>query len=232
MLAALAVAALVVRFVAAIVAGEAPYLDPAYYEVVARRLATGDGFSVPVLWSFLDVGGRLPADPQLPIPSNRHWMPLASIVSAASMVLFGDSDLAARLPSIVLGAALVPFTAFIGWDLWRSRTVALLAGLLALFAGPMLLYLPLVEAFALFGIAGAAAIYASVRAMRDEGSGRWLVLAGVMVAVATLTRVDGLLLGAAPATAWLVRRGIGPWRRPGRSIGVGWGVAAAGAALP
>ena len=234
LLAAFAVVALAARLVAAIIVGDAPYLDPAYYEVVARRLVAGDGFSVPVLWSFLDVGSQLPADPQLPIPSNRHWMPLASVLSAISMAVFGTSTLAAQLPSIVLGAALVPLTVFIAWDLWRSRTVAVVSGVLALLAGPMLVYLPLVESFALFGVAGATAIYASIRAVRDDRGGPWLLLAGVMVATATLTRIDGILLGAAPLTAWLVRRGIGPWHRPGTRIGFGWalvGVIAAGAVL-
>ncbi|MBA2264358.1 MAG: glycosyltransferase family 39 protein, partial [Chloroflexi bacterium] len=218
----LGIVALLVRAGAALLVGDAPYLDPAYYELVARRLASGEGFTVPVLWSFLEVGGVLPAEPHLPLPSNGHWMPLTSILAAGSMALFGDSRLAAQLPSIVLGAALVPATALVAWDLWHSRRVALVSGMLALFAGPMLLYVPMVDSFALFGTAGAAALYASTRAVRDASGGRWLVLAGVAAAVATLTRIDGLLLGIAPLTAWLIRRGIGPWRAAGRPIGLGW----------
>ncbi len=57
--------------------------------MVAEQLATGHGFSAPVLWSFLEVGGSLPADPMLPVPSNGHWMPLTSIVAAAGMALLG-----------------------------------------------------------------------------------------------------------------------------------------------
>ena len=47
-------------------------------------------------------------------------------------------------------------------------------------------------------------------------------MSGAFVGLATLARVDGLLLAAAPATAWLVDRGWGPWRdgEPGRRLGV------------
>jgi predicted membrane-bound spermidine synthase len=74
--------------------------------MVAEQLAAGHGFSAPVLWSFLEVGGRLPVDPMLPVPSNGHWMPLTSIVAAGSMAVFGDllgSYRAAQLPMILLG---------------------------------------------------------------------------------------------------------------------------------
>lgn len=227
----LGLAALMLRAAAAVLVAEPPYLDPAYYELVARRLADGEGFNVPVLWSFLEVGGRLPDAPTLPVPSNGHWMPLTAVIGAASILLFGESRLAAELPSILLGAALVPLTALVAWELWGSRRVALISGVLALFAGPMLVYLPLIDSFALFGIAGAGGVYAAMRAVRDPEGARWLVLSGALCGVATLTRVDGLLLAVAPATAWLVRRGIGPWRVARPPIGLGWALGAALAAL-
>ena len=52
--------ALLARVLAAALIGWAPYTDPSYYTLVATRLAEGHGFTVPVLWSFLEVGGRLP----------------------------------------------------------------------------------------------------------------------------------------------------------------------------
>jgi hypothetical protein len=83
------VAAIVARIAAALVIDYSPYTDPAYYAMVAQQLATGHGFSAPVLWSFLEVGGTLPTDPGLPVPSNGHWMPLTSIAAAAGMALLG-----------------------------------------------------------------------------------------------------------------------------------------------
>lgn len=226
--------ALVTRALAAWLVGDPPYLDPAYYEVVARRLASGDGFSVPVLWSFLEVGGQLPADPQLPVPSNRHWMPLTSVVSALSMMVLGPSRLAAQLPMIVLGAALAPLTALVTWELWRNLTAARISALLAVFAGPMLLLASQVDNFAIFGVTGFGALYASTRAVRTldrAAAARWLVLSGAFCGLATLARIDGLLLLVSPFAAWLARH-RGRRTHPDRAaLGAGWLLAALVAAL-
>jgi 4-amino-4-deoxy-L-arabinose transferase-like glycosyltransferase len=207
----LTAAALVARIAATILVDYSPYTDPAYYAMVAEQLATGQGFSAPVLWSFLEVGGRLPADPGLPVPSNGHWMPLTSIVAAAGMALLGPDLRVAQLPILALGVALVPFTYLVGSDLYQSRRIAVLASVLSIFAGPLLIMYPTVDNFAVFGAAGAVAIWAALRAMRPGRASAWLVVSGAAVGLATLARVDGLLLAVAPLTAWLVDRGFGPW---------------------
>lgn len=207
----------------------APYTDPAYYSLVAERLADGHGFTIPVLWSFLEVGGRLPPDPMLPVPSNGHFMPLTSIVAAGSIWLFGSALgdwRAAQLPMILLGALLVPLTYYVAHQLWPTRGVAWGAALLALLAGPMLVYYPLVDNFAVFGVCGAAAIWASIRAVRARSPGPWLAAAGLAAGLATLARLDGVLLAVAPATAWVVSQSWSSW--PSR---LGWGVASAAAFL-
>jgi hypothetical protein len=147
----LGVLALVVRSLTAWLLPFPPYTDAAYYQLVAERLADGHGFTVPVLWSFLEVGGRLPADPMLPVPSNGHWMPLTSIVAAGFMAVFGPDWRVAQIPMVILSAALVPFTYLIAWEMWASRRSAAIAAILALFAGPLLVHYPLVENFAVFG---------------------------------------------------------------------------------
>jgi 4-amino-4-deoxy-L-arabinose transferase-like glycosyltransferase len=221
--------ALVVRATAALLVDYAPYGDPAYYQLVAQELAGGHGFTVPVLWSFLDVGGHLPADPTLPIPSNGHWMPLTSIVAAGSIAVFGDllgPWRAGQLPMVVIGAALVPVTYYLTRDLWESRFHAWVAALLVLAAGPLLVMAPLVDAFVVFGAAGVAAIWCSTQAVRAPRAGPWMVAAGALVGLATLARVDGLLLAVAPATAWATRRDWSGW--PAR---IGWGAGSLVAAL-
>jgi 4-amino-4-deoxy-L-arabinose transferase-like glycosyltransferase len=217
----LATVALVVRVAAAIPVDYVPYTDPAYYAMVAEQLATGHGFTAPVLWSFLEVGGYLPADPGLPVPSNGHWMPLTSIVAAAGMALLGTDLPAAQVPIVVLGVALVPFTYRMGIDLYQSRRVAVVAAVLAIFAGPLLIMYPTIDNFAVFGMAGAMAIWAALRAVRPGRASAWLVVSGAAVGLATLARVDGLLLAVAPLTAWLVDRGIGPWTGGGARR-LGW----------
>jgi 4-amino-4-deoxy-L-arabinose transferase-like glycosyltransferase len=219
--------ALGVRIAAALLLDYAPYTDPAYYRLVADQLAAGHGFTVPVLWSFLEVGGRLPLHPTLPVPSNGHWMPLTSILAAGSMWLLGGvlgEGRAAQVPTILLGAALVPFTYLIAWELWGARFTAWVAALLVLLAGPLLVMVPLVDSFAVFGAAGAVCIWCSTRAVRAARPGPWLAAAGAAAALATLARVDGLLLVIAPLVAWVGRRDWASW-----PIRAAWGVASAGA---
>jgi 4-amino-4-deoxy-L-arabinose transferase-like glycosyltransferase len=221
--------ALAARLGAAALVGYPPYTDPAYYSLVAQQLAAGHGFSVPVLWSFLEVGGKLPANPTLPVPSNGHWMPLTSILASGSVALLGSTLgpwRAAEVPTILLGSALVPFTYLVTWELWRSRATARAAALLVLLGGPLLVMVPLVDNFAVFGAAGAAAIWCSTRAVGAPRPGPWLVAAGLAAGLATLARIDGLLLAVAPAAAWLVRRDWSSW--PAR---LGWGLASAAAFL-
>ena len=225
-LVALFVLALGTRIAAALPFDYAPYTDPAYYRLVADQLAAGHGFSVPVLWSFLEVGGQLPLHPTLPVPSNGHWMPLTSILAAASISMLGGvlgEGRAAQVPTILLGAALVPFTYLVTVELWRARFTAWIAALLVVLGGPLLVMTPLVDSFAVFGVAGAACIWCSIRAVRAVRPGPWLVTAGATAALATLARVDGLLLVAAPLVAWAVRRDWPSW--PMRAA---WGLAAAG----
>ena len=65
------------------------YPDSFYYVDVARALAAGHGLNVDFVWIFAEVGGMLPADAVLPIPSNAHWLPLASFIQAPFIVADG-----------------------------------------------------------------------------------------------------------------------------------------------
>ena len=90
--------ALVVRVVLIVQFPDPAYPDSFYYVDVARALAAGHGFNVDFIWIFAEVGGTIPADPVLPIPSNAHWMPLASLVQVPFIVVFGDGGLGVRAP--------------------------------------------------------------------------------------------------------------------------------------
>ncbi len=229
-LAILTGAALVVRAIAAWLVPFPPHVDAAYYTMVAEQLATGNGFTAPALWSFLEVGGRLPAAPALPVPSNGHWMPLTSVVSGGFMSVLGADWRAGQVPMIILSSLLVPMTYLIGLDIWSSRRVALVGAVLMLAAGPLLLMYPLVESFALFGVLGSLALWASVRAVDATRPGPWLVLAGAAAGLASLTRIDGVLLTLAPATAWLLHRPFGQASAFGSPLrAIAWGAASTAA---
>jgi len=220
--------ALVARVLAVIVVPWPPFTDPAYYSMIAQRLAEGHGFTAPVMWSFIEVGSVLPDPAVLPIPSNAHWMPLTSIVSAASMAVFGPTYVAGTVPLVILSALLVPFTYLVTIEIWGSRGRALLAAALAIFAGPLFIMYPTTDNFAVFGATGAASLYCSMRAVRADRPGLWLVAAGAFAGLATLSRIDGVFLAVGVAVAWLVRRGWTPWR-PAALGGatLGWGVGSA-----
>jgi hypothetical protein len=221
----LGAAALVARAIAVIVLPWPPFTDPAYYSMIAQRLAEGHGFSAPVLYSFIEVGSRIPDPAILPVPSNAHWMPLTSIVAAASMAVFGSSYVAGTIPLAILSALLAPLTYLVTIELWRSRWMAIVAGVLAIFAGPLLIMYPTTDNFAVFGATGAASLYCCMRAVRSPVAGRWLVGGAAFAGLATLARIDGALLTLAVAAAWFVRRGWGPLKVRGSAVSVAWGAA-------
>ncbi|MGH2382711.1 MAG: ArnT family glycosyltransferase, partial [Candidatus Limnocylindria bacterium] len=214
----------------ALVVDAAPWTDSAYYFVSGRQMATGQGMTVPLVWSVLETGGRLPADPTLPIPSHAHWMPLTAFVAAAGMAIGGQSELASRVPFILLATAMTPVAYWFAWQTWRSRSAAIASGLLVIFSGPLLLFGSIVENYAVFGLAGAGALHAAMRSVADPlHRRRWLIGSGLLVGVATLARIEGVLLSLATATAWLIGMGWAPWRVDGPRPGWLTGFASAGA---
>jgi hypothetical protein len=118
------------------------YMDAEYYFAGALQLIDGQGFSEPYLWNYL-------SDPQgLPTPSHTYWMPLASILAALGMAFSGaETFTAARLPFILLAAAVPPLTAALSYSLRPRRDLALLAGMLAAIPG---FYLPFLSTTATF----------------------------------------------------------------------------------
>lgn len=221
---ALTVFALAVRVVVALLVPEPPWTDSAYYFAAGRELASGHGLTVPFVWSFLETGGALPADPMLPIAAHAHWMPLTSFVAAGSMAVLGPHWWAAQVPMVLLSAALTPVTYLVAMDLWRSRTAAVVGSVLVVFCGPLLLFGSIVENFAVFGLAGSGALYAGMRAARGgHRSAWWLIGSGALVGLATLARIEGVLLAVATATAWFIGMGWSPWRWVGRRIGLAAG---------
>jgi 4-amino-4-deoxy-L-arabinose transferase-like glycosyltransferase len=116
----------------------------------------------------------------------------ATYLTALSFMILGESDFAARLPSVLAGTATVTIMFLLG------RAVGGLAG--GLFAAAFVaIYPPLVVwsrvawFYALYVLIYAAALLAIVRAHQSRGE-RWPIWAGVLVGLATLTHELGAFL--------------------------------------
>jgi len=209
--------ALAVRL--ALIAGfpDPAYPDSFYYVDVARNLAAGQGFNVDVVWIFAEVGGTLPANPVLPIASNAHWMPLASLVQVPFIWVLGPTAVASALPFAFAGATAAPLAWAIARDAKATRNVALGAGILTAIPGLSLVYMVQPDNFSLYQPLVVAALWMTARGLK--GSARSFVLAGLLAGLATLSRNDGVLVLAVIVLAFLYDR----WRRWRELRGpVGW----------
>lgn len=182
------------------------YPDSFYYVDVARQLAAGHGFNVDVLWIFAEVGGKIPANPVLPIASNAHWMPLASLVQVPFIWLLGPTAFASALPFAIIGSTAAPLAWAIGRDAGAPRSVAIGAGILTALPGLSLVYLAQPDNFSLYQPFVAGSLWMAARGVR--GSRRSFVLAGLLAGLATLSRNDGVLVLGVLGIAFLWDR----WR--------------------
>ncbi len=203
--------ALTIRAVLAALTPDPAYPDAAYYVDIARNLAAGKGFTENFLWTFIDVGGRIPANAHLPVPSNAHWAPLASIVQVPFILVLGATQLASLLPFVLVGALAAP----LGWAIARDAGAAPLvqvgAGILGAVPGLTAVFMAQPDNFALTMVLGGSALWLTSRGLR--GHARSFVLAGLLIGLATLARTDGILLAAAPAAAFAWDRWRA-WRAP------------------
>jgi hypothetical protein len=195
-------AAFLVRLVVGSVFAGPAYPDSYYYVNVAQQLASGNGFQVDYIWSFIDVGGRIPDSPALPIPSNAHWMPLASLVQVPFIWLFGPTPIAYGLPFWIVGALAAPLTWSIGRDAHLGVRVSAAAGAMVAVPGALMPFVTQPDNFGLFMVLGPLALWLCARGI--GGDRRAFVVGGIVVALATLARNDGVLLGVPFALAALV----------------------------
>ena len=211
--------ALVARLVVAAGFPDPAYPDSFYYVDVARQLAAGHGFNVDVVWIFAEVGGKIPADPMLPIASNAHWMPLASIVQVPFIWLLGPTAMASALPFAFAGAFAAPLAWAIARDAGLSPFVAAAAGVLTALPALSFVYMAQPDNFSLYQPLVAGSLWLAARGLR--GRPRAFVLAGLLAGLATLSRNDGVLVLAVLGAVflwdrWRARRsfGDGPARPP------------------
>ena len=192
--------ALAIRAVLAALTPGPAYPDSAYYVDIAHNLAAGHGFTENFLWTFIDVGGRIPANAHLPVPSNAHWAPFASMIQVPFIWLLGPTQLASLLPFVLVGALAAPLGWAIAHDAGASPLVQVGSGILGAIPGLTTIFMAQPDNFALTMVIGGTALWLTSRGLR--GHSRSFVVAGLLIGIATLARTDGALLAAAPAAAF------------------------------
>ena len=232
---ALYLVALAVRVAFLALFPDPAYPDSSYYADVAHAINAGHGLNVDFVWIFAEVGGRLPADAHLPIPSNAHWMPLASFVQVPFLALFGGSQFAAGLPFALFGALAAPLTWAIAREAGARPVVGVAAGLLAASPAASAVFFSQPDNFGFFQPLVAGALLITARALKRHRPWEF-ALAGLLVGLATLARNDGVLVGATVglAFAWDRWRAWRAGRATGRIVAAGGRpfVAATGPTIP
>jgi Dolichyl-phosphate-mannose-protein mannosyltransferase len=201
--------ALLVRLVLVATYPDPAYPDSYYYVDVAKALHDGHGLNVDFVWIFAEVGGSIPANPTLPIPSNAHWLPLSSVLQAASLAIFGDTPIALGIPMALVGALAAPLTWLIARQAGSRQSVQLGAGLLAAVPAAGTVFMGQPENFAILHTLVAAILWLTARGLK--GDMKSYVAAGFLVGLASIARNDGFLLGGAVGLVFVGDR-LQAWR--------------------
>lgn len=158
--------------------------DPNHYYNMGVRLVEGHGFTIDYIWQY----SLPPATIEHP---EEHWMPLAALLAAFPMRLFGIGVHAALLPFIVIGS-LLPLLSY--WAAAQLSTGG------RLFAAACTAFLP---EFVLNSLRTDTTIPAALFVclsilLLTEGLRRggiwWFAGSGAAAGLAYLTRSDGVLL--------------------------------------
>jgi hypothetical protein len=170
-------------------------MDAHYYFGGALQLARGHGFTEPYVWNYLGPARALPA------PSHLYWMPLTSLVAAPFIALAEllagralPNDMlfrAAQIPMVLAASALPPLTYAVAHRITGRRRHALAAAALTTFSAFYFPNWPNTDAFAVFALAAAGAIFVHVH----RPAGRYTPLVtGLLCGLAHLARADGVLV--------------------------------------
>ena len=182
-------ASLFANLAVALLQPEPGYMDADYYYAGGMQLANGKGFSEPFIWNYLD-------NPQgIPHPSHTYWMPLASVLAAAGMLVTRSTNfLSARLFLILLASTISLITARISISLNHNQENSLLAGILAIFSGFYLLYTSDTETFAIYMVLGGLFILVADRLIQyKQPAFPYFFLLGLITGLMHLTRADGMI---------------------------------------
>ena len=178
----------------------------AYYLAVARNLAEGRGLVIDTMWSY--------ATPPLvlPRPAFELWQPLASLIAAVPMAIFGTSFLMGQLGGVLVGATIAPLTwaitrdsaPHVGTPTERVDHLAVGSGIVVSLLAPFLLAVAVPDSTLPFMVFGTLACWLAPRAL-DRGW-RWGLALGVALGLAYLARYEAIYIGLLVVTAAVVGR--------------------------
>ncbi|MBI3521644.1 MAG: hypothetical protein HY071_00925 [Chloroflexi bacterium] len=214
-------AGLALRLASLVVIAQPGYTDAYYYATTAARLAHGEGLTADFLWAPLDAPTLAP----FPIPSHRFWMPLATVVQAAGIVVLGPllGDFRAGQLALVLASlALPPVSYALARTLGASDRAAIVAALLVALGGLFAPAWPSLDGFGLAALLGSLFFLAFDRAAR--GDVRAAALCGLCAGLLYLARAEGALFGV-PLLALVGRRGARRAGLAGSAIALAIGLA-------
>lgn len=160
------------------------YMDADYYFAGGIQLVSGNGFTEPYLWNYLD-------DPEgLPHSSHSYWMPLTSIVAAFGMIITNSTSWpAARIGFLLVAILIPPLTSQLAYSITSRRDLASISGLLALFSGLYLPFLAVSDSFSLYMVFGGIFLLILGKPLSYPRALFLGILAGLM----HLTRADGII---------------------------------------
>jgi uncharacterized membrane protein len=123
--------------------------------------------------------------------ADRH-PPLHHVALWLTVRLFGDGELAVRLPSLIAGTLVIPALYLLGRELYDRRT-GLIAALLGAASPILIWYAQEARMYAFVTLFGVLALWTQLRVIRNPSAGNW---AGYIVATAGLlwSHYFGLLL--------------------------------------
>jgi hypothetical protein len=182
-----------------------PLDDPAFYLSTAENVVKGRGLEIDALWSY-----QFPFS-KVTHPSHEHWMPVTTGLMAAAFALLDTSLRTGQLPGLLAGALLAPLTYLFGRRalpeggqpadslVGGNRGVAVGAALLIAISATLGYQSASADSSAPFALLAAWALTIAVRPPGEEGS---YLGVGLLIALAYLTRADGLLLLVAVPLAW------------------------------
>lgn len=182
----------------------AGYMDASYTMHVGANLAQGRGLVEDILWNYLD------SPTGLPHPSNLYWLPLPTLLTSVSFLLFGISYRAAQVPFILLSLFPPLFAFYLARRIFAAvpeqrEAFAWMAGLLTAFSGFYTIYWVSPDNFAPFAVTADLALLFIAFGIESKSIVRFFI-AGIFIGLSQLARADAALLLTVIPLALILKR--------------------------